>query len=218
MNSNRKILTLFLLLSTYLSFSQDIITMKSGEDIEAKVLEITVTEVKYKKFDFQDGPTYTILKSNTLMIRYKNGSKDIFPEPVVVPKEDSTSNAVTDRRKTYDSRGLPTLRGKNWNPSNADGMLDARLYYDGKKSGAGWTVATVFVVSPLIGLIPALSCGATPPEDYNLNIPDRELMRDDTYADDYRREAHKIKKKKIWKSYCISSIVYSLATIVYLSN
>lgn len=61
-------------------FSQDIMTKKSGEDIQAKVLEVTTSEIKYKKFDNQNGPTYTILKSDVVMVRYKNGTKDIFTD------------------------------------------------------------------------------------------------------------------------------------------
>lgn len=59
-------------------FSQDIITKKSGDDIEAKILEVTASEIKYKEFDDQDGPTFFIPKSEVLMVRYENGSQDIF--------------------------------------------------------------------------------------------------------------------------------------------
>lgn len=55
-------------------------TKKSGEDIQANVLEVTTTEIKYKKFESQNGPTYSILKSDVLMIRYKDGTKDIFAQ------------------------------------------------------------------------------------------------------------------------------------------
>lgn len=58
--------------------AQDLITTRSGEDIEAKVLEVRTKEVKYKKFSFLDGPTYSISKKDILMIRYENGEKDIF--------------------------------------------------------------------------------------------------------------------------------------------
>ncbi len=57
-------------------FSQDIITKKTSEDIQAKVIEVTTTEVKYKKFDNQNGLPFTLLKSDILMIRYENGSKE----------------------------------------------------------------------------------------------------------------------------------------------
>ena len=62
---NKIILTTLLSVFTaYLGFSQDIITKKSSEDIQAKVTEITTTEIKYKKFDNQSGPNFIILKSD----------------------------------------------------------------------------------------------------------------------------------------------------------
>jgi hypothetical protein len=70
--------TVVSIFTTSLCFSQDMITKKSGEDIQVKVIEVTTTEVKYKKFDNLNGPTFTILKSDILMIRYENGTKDIF--------------------------------------------------------------------------------------------------------------------------------------------
>ncbi|HBL71843.1 MAG TPA: hypothetical protein DD409_02510 [Bacteroidales bacterium] len=61
-------------------FSQDIITMKTGEDISAKVTEITQTEIKYQKWENLEGPQYTVSKYDVLLIRYSNGTKDIFNE------------------------------------------------------------------------------------------------------------------------------------------
>jgi len=78
----KRILLIILTLGVFSTsiFSQDIITKKTGEDIISKVNEITQTEIKYKKFDNLDGPTYSVLKSEVLMIRYQNGTKDIFAE------------------------------------------------------------------------------------------------------------------------------------------
>ena len=67
-------------LFSFIAYSQDLITTKKGEDIQTKVLEINTTEVKYKKADNLEGPIYTILKSDILIIRYANGTKDIFNE------------------------------------------------------------------------------------------------------------------------------------------
>jgi len=60
------------------TFAQDIITLKNGEDIRALVQEIGEVDVKYKKFDNPNGPNYTMKKSEIFMIRYANGSKDVF--------------------------------------------------------------------------------------------------------------------------------------------
>jgi hypothetical protein len=60
-------------------FAQDVIILKSGDEIKSKVVEITPTEIKYKKFDNLEGPTIVILKSESSMIKYANGTEDIMP-------------------------------------------------------------------------------------------------------------------------------------------
>lgn len=79
-----KKLSLFLLLFTsicFASFSQDMIVKKNAEELKAKVLEVTDSDIKYKKFDNQEGPTYTIKKAEVLFIKYQNGDKDVFNQP-----------------------------------------------------------------------------------------------------------------------------------------
>jgi len=76
-------------------FAQDVITLKNGDDIKAIVQEIGTDEVKYKKFDNPNGPNYTLKKAEILIIRYENGSKDVFSE--------ITTNTQSDKQqKTTD--------------------------------------------------------------------------------------------------------------------
>ena len=164
-------------------FSQDVITLKAGEDIQAKILELSTTEIKFKKFDNQTGPTFTILKSTVLMVRYENGTKDIFNQ--------------TEELKTPSKTPNEDMRMK--------GRRDAEMNYTGKKSGAGWTAATTILFSPLIGLIPAAACASSAPNDENLNYRDYELMKDFEYNRAYAEQAHKIKKKKVWKNFGVGS-------------
>ena len=58
--------------------AQDLITKKNGEDVKAKVLEVTTNEVKYKLYDEPNGVTYTVKKSELLMIRYESGRNEVF--------------------------------------------------------------------------------------------------------------------------------------------
>lgn len=58
--------------------AQDVIFKKNGDEISAKVEEVGVYEVKYKKFDNQDGPLYTLLKTEIFMIKFANGTKEVF--------------------------------------------------------------------------------------------------------------------------------------------
>jgi TM2 domain-containing membrane protein YozV len=60
------------------AFGQDILTLKSGEEIEVLVTEIDQKTVWYKKFNNLDGPLYSLPKSDIFMIKYPNGEKDVF--------------------------------------------------------------------------------------------------------------------------------------------
>ena len=55
--------------------AQDIIVLKNGDEIKSKVTEVEADQVKYKKWDNQDGPSYTANKSDIFMIKYQNGTK-----------------------------------------------------------------------------------------------------------------------------------------------
>ena len=59
-------------------FSQDVIFLFNGDEIEAKIIKVGSGEIEYKKWSNQDGPTYTEQKGNIYMIKYQNGEKDVF--------------------------------------------------------------------------------------------------------------------------------------------
>ena len=79
----KRIILLFALLCAGFSFAaaQDLITTRQGEDIQAKVLEVGISTVKYVKTSNPDGPVYTVPRCDIMMIRYANGEKDVFYEP-----------------------------------------------------------------------------------------------------------------------------------------
>ena len=60
------------------SYAQDILIMKTGDEITVKVLEVNTEIVKYKKWDNLEGPAYSTNKNEIFMIKYKNGTKDVF--------------------------------------------------------------------------------------------------------------------------------------------
>lgn len=185
-----------ILIISNLSYSQYMITKKTGEDISAKILEVTSSEIKYKKTDNLDGPLFSILKSEVLIIRYKNGTKDVFND---IKSEISVSEQ------------------KNENDMFSKGKTDAKSFYRGKKSGSGWTAATTILTSPIIGVIPAALCASTDPDDDNLKYPNSNLMKNADYNRGYIDEAHRIKNKKVWKAFGISSGVW-LGIILVFSN
>jgi len=61
----------------------DIITFKKGETVKAKVLEIGVSEIKYKRCDNLEGPLIVVNKKDIYSIKYLSGHEDhFFNEPV----------------------------------------------------------------------------------------------------------------------------------------
>ena len=99
-----KILLVILLL-TYCSIAQaqDLIILKTGEEVKAKVIEVLEKEVKYKKEDFIEGPIYAYPKTQIFIIKYSNGTKDIFTldantnVPQHSPQYDSIMNLRANR-------------------------------------------------------------------------------------------------------------------------
>lgn len=83
-------LSVFLVLACVLTaWAKDIITTKDGNNIEAKILEVSKWNVKYKKFSNLNGPVFTIPTSDILIIRYDDGEQEVFnytgPLPGYVP-------------------------------------------------------------------------------------------------------------------------------------
>ena len=113
----KSLLTFVLLVAGFLaagfpSFAQDVITKKDGTDIQAKVLEVNENEVKYRRYDYLDGPIFTMLKSDILIIRYENGTNDVFngkgksvttvksePQPTLTDTEDRDRDDVKKDKK-----------------------------------------------------------------------------------------------------------------------
>ncbi|MDR1698257.1 MAG: hypothetical protein LBR75_00320 [Prevotellaceae bacterium] len=80
--------------------AQDIITKKDGSELQAKVTEVTQTEIKYQRFDNLSGPVYTMPKSEIFMIKYQGGMKDVFG---------METQAATQSVETQKSEVAPTL-------------------------------------------------------------------------------------------------------------
>lgn len=72
------IVTLFVVMIAIVAHAQDVIVKKDGSTILSNVIEVSDTQVKYKKHSNPKGPTYTINTSELLCINYKNGEKDDY--------------------------------------------------------------------------------------------------------------------------------------------
>jgi len=129
----KKILALFLLLTSLHVLAQDVIVKRDGSTILAKILEVNPDNVKYKKHKNLQGPTYTINISDLLSINYQNGDRDVFSNRKSL-EHDALSTSIPkfinkngDHRNTeiidlYNRTYLPTSAIMN-SSKNAIGYL-----------------------------------------------------------------------------------------------
>ena len=72
--------TFIFVVLTVFCFAQDIIVTTDARKIEAKILEISETEVKYKENDNLEGPTFIISTNNISSIVYANGKVTLYQQ------------------------------------------------------------------------------------------------------------------------------------------
>jgi len=88
------ITVLFLLVGICSVTAQDLIIMRDGNIIEARVMEVSPTEIRYKRFEHLDGPTIVIPAANVLSIRYENGTTEIITAiPAIGQQTTQASNS-----------------------------------------------------------------------------------------------------------------------------
>lgn len=58
----------------------DEIILKNGDELRVKVIEIAETIIKYRRCDNLNGPIYSIPKADVFLIKYPNGTRDVFVE------------------------------------------------------------------------------------------------------------------------------------------
>jgi hypothetical protein len=147
-------------LTTFLGvcFAQDVIVTKDARKINAKVTEVNIDDIKYKNFDNQDGPTYTMLKSAVSSILYQNGTVETF-EAVKVESESKEMNLDFLTAKPSQQTRVQSAQQRRFSYSNmkSDEPLLYEKYKSGKKqkgwgnfftvAGVGSAVASVFMAA-----------------------------------------------------------------------
>jgi hypothetical protein len=80
--------------------------------------------------------------------------------------------------------------------------LDSRKYY---KMYQAASLGTLFLtmVNPIAGLACAIPSSLTPPKIENMGISNIDMLQEDIYFQTYRKEALRIKNRKIWTNFGI---------------
>ena len=173
---------LFIIISfafSQLAHTQDIITLRTGDELKGRVLRLTKDDVVFVPQGVND--TISMLRQDVRKLTYKYGA-------IVYLSEE---------------RKYPDKMSAESDSLYFEGQADANLYYKGYKGASVGTLVAGLVFP--FNLIPAIACSATPPADQNLGYRDSKLMENPDYNYGYKQQAHKIKKKKVWTNFGIGT-------------
>lgn len=109
----RKLCLMLSLCISTLAYAQDVIVLKDGSSILSKVIEVGSSEVKYKKWSNQDGPTYILNVPEILSINYLNGEKESFnaQKATVSPNKDIAKGfTYSDYQKANTNKNIDFLK------------------------------------------------------------------------------------------------------------
>lgn len=171
-------LILFVFFSTVV-FAQDTLYKRnSTEIIVAKVIEISTIEIKYKRFDLLDGPTFVIDKNQIEKIKYMVGSVEYFnvsiPKPII--NNNQYVNANPEVIEPYGNRGIYLYKGKKTGVRTVFDIIEYRnitwksreistLIYESKKQKRNQYISGFSVIG--VGFLTVVGVKAVSSRSYN---------------------------------------------------
>ncbi len=144
--------------------AQDVIVTRQAARIDAKILEVSETEVKYKKTSNPDGPVFILSTDNIASILYANGEVQVFEQQQPKSAGENPQKSVSDRkfedgvvlfregRYIVDNRA-----GSIYEPENLKDLLGKDAYgnyLDAQGSyGRGTAMITIGWLGTIMGVI-----------------------------------------------------------------
>jgi len=152
------ILTSVLMLLCAKGFAQDIIHTLDSNPIEAKVIEITDTDVRYKTFDNQEGPDYRIALRRVVRIVFENGTEKIFPAANAEEVYDESYGPSGELQ--YSMGGFYDLRGRLYNKQVRQYLSDTPFIQDYQKGRNQFVLGSGLTVGGSTLLLASVASGA----------------------------------------------------------
>ena len=199
---------IFILFQTVLAISQDKIILNSGEEINGKVLEVLMKEIKYKRFDNPNGPVFSLLKSDIIIITYENGQKETFTN------DDSKQDLNGISTTTPASGQIANSNSNNQFTTYQQGRIDAKENYYGYKTPAS-IIAVSTVINPIFAIVPTLIVSSSKPKMKSLDMNMNSTL---DYQRGYQDKAFQMKKSKVWKNYGIVSGIYVGLYVILIAS
>lgn len=145
----KKLFTLFAcaLMATAL-WAQDIIVTTDAKKIDAKILEVTTSEIRYKELDNIDGPTFILDIDEIVTIIYANGKVVLYNYPVAEKKAREAAEAERKEKEAEaiaKANSMGSLFGSTGNSTGSgDGFGSGQKGTPaghGLKGGHNWSLS-----------------------------------------------------------------------------
>lgn len=120
-------LFLVLFCVSLIAMAQDVIVKKDGTTVLSKVLEISSTEIKYKQWSNQDGPLYSINRSEVVSINYENGNVEQISSGNYSSKSQGSVIERLNERMERDGRDL-VINGRELSESEVRALVGEENY------------------------------------------------------------------------------------------
>ncbi len=198
MNKTVSVITLIICVITLkCCFAQDIIKKNNGEKLDVKIVATSKTEITYivKTVDQKDS-VISIDKQLCYSIQMAGQTEEIL-----FAREKELAKIVTKADSLEEYR---------------QGKQDANEYYT-KYKKPGRLVLVTSLISPIVGLVPAIVSTSTKVKEENKFYPDPVGTKIDLYYKGYSKEAKKIKVNVVWKNWTIG-FVTNLVLVYVLYN
>jgi len=105
-------------------YAQDIIVTRDAKRVEAKILEVSSSEIKYKEFNNLEGPTFVLSAAEINTIIYQNGTVKVFDQP-----KQAAAAAYSVSQANYAAAGNAVPQASGMPITKKD-----KLYYLGDQS------------------------------------------------------------------------------------
>lgn len=198
------VLLLSLLLCPIACWSQDLILKRNGEQVEARIMDISEGQIKFKEYANQRGQTHFLRTAEVVLVRFQNGTERIF-ELEEVLGEELVHDTIAVHHNTW-----------TWGQYQSKARADAKTHYRAYREASSLTFATSLLTTPLGGLVAAVGCSSAAPRDGNLDYPDADLFAVEEYKEAYRNAAWQQKKLAVWFGFLGGSAIWG--GIVYVLN
>ena len=147
---------MLLLLCSTIANAQDVIVKKDGSTVVCRVVEVTATEITYKKWSDLNGSNYVMDKSLASAINYQNGKKVNLSEATNL----YTPNNQNDGVQQYNDRALL--------------QLDAAANYSSTKSKTLKTIG--WIGGPVLAAFGVVLIAADDYDFFGFNSSDETLL------------------------------------------